>query len=54
MAHELSMNIIAEGIEDEEQLGLIQELNCEYAQGYLFSKPLDSLAAEQYLINTKT
>jgi diguanylate cyclase (GGDEF)-like protein/PAS domain S-box-containing protein len=36
----LGLNAIAEGIETSEQLRWLQSLNCEYGQGYLFSKPL--------------
>lgn len=36
----LKKEIIAEGVETVEQLKLLQDLDCEYAQGYLFSRPL--------------
>ena len=42
LAHQLGLRVIAEGIENEEQLDLIRSLNCEYGQGFLFSKPVDS------------
>jgi hypothetical protein len=41
--------VIAEGIENTEQLNLIRSLNCEYGQGFLFSKPVDSEKAEELL-----
>jgi EAL domain-containing protein (putative c-di-GMP-specific phosphodiesterase class I)/FixJ family two-component response regulator len=40
MAHNLSINVIAEGVETEGQLGYLRGLNCDYMQGYLFSPPL--------------
>ncbi|WP_134702737.1 EAL domain-containing protein [Ammoniphilus sp. YIM 78166] len=40
MARQLKVNVIAEGVETEEQLDLLRELQCNEAQGYLFSKPL--------------
>jgi diguanylate cyclase (GGDEF)-like protein len=40
MAHGFNMNVIAEGVENEEQLRLLQELKCDRIQGYLISKPL--------------
>lgn len=40
LAKNLKMGVIAEGIETENQLELLQNLRCEYGQGYLMSKPL--------------
>ena len=49
LAHSLEMDVIAEGIEAREQLEQLRSLNCEYGQGYFFSKPVDSKAAEKLL-----
>lgn len=46
LAHKLGISVTAEGVETVEQLALLQYLKCEYAQGYFFSPPLDSEAAE--------
>ncbi len=40
MAHSLEMNVVAEGVENLEQLRFLQSLGCEEIQGYLFAKPL--------------
>ncbi len=40
LAHALSMDIVAEGIETDAQLGQVRDLDCQYGQGYLMSKPL--------------
>ncbi len=39
MAHRLNMEVVAEGVETREQHKFLLENECEYAQGYLFSKP---------------
>ncbi len=40
MANELGMEVIAEGIEKEEDLVCLKKLNCNQVQGFLFSKPI--------------
>jgi len=40
MARQLGLQVVVEGIENEAQAALVQSLQCEYGQGYLFSKPL--------------
>lgn len=42
IGHTLGLNLIAEGVEDARQYEILQDLNCDYVQGYLFSKPLNS------------
>jgi diguanylate cyclase (GGDEF)-like protein len=39
MAHKLGMKSIAEGVETEEQAGLLAHQGCDFLQGFLFSKP---------------
>jgi EAL domain-containing protein (putative c-di-GMP-specific phosphodiesterase class I) len=39
------MKVVAEGIETDEQLSKLKSMQCEYGQGYLFNKPIDSQAA---------
>lgn len=45
----LRMKVVAEGVETREQMNLLKSLGCEFAQGYLFSRPLDSAAVERTL-----
>jgi diguanylate cyclase (GGDEF)-like protein len=45
LAHNLGMKVVAEGIETDEQLAKLRSMQCEYGQGYLFNKPIDSQAA---------
>lgn len=49
LAHNLGMQATAEGIETAEQMAQLQAMQCEYGQGYLISKPLDSKAAERLI-----
>ncbi|EAZ88420.1 hypothetical protein CY0110_06459 [Crocosphaera chwakensis CCY0110] len=46
LAHQLGLSVIAEGIETEQDLQTLRDLQCEFGQGYLFSKPLPSQAIE--------
>jgi diguanylate cyclase (GGDEF)-like protein/PAS domain S-box-containing protein len=41
LAHNLGMNVIAEGVELNEQFQQLKSLGAEYGQGFLFAKPLD-------------
>lgn len=40
IARTMEMNVVAEGIETEEQQAVLTRLGCDYLQGYLFSRPL--------------
>jgi len=40
MAHALGLKVVAEGIEEQTQLDILTELQCDYAQGYLMGKPM--------------
>ncbi len=42
MAHSLKLDVIAEGVETEAQLGLLIANNCDAIQGYYFSRPVDA------------
>jgi diguanylate cyclase (GGDEF)-like protein/PAS domain S-box-containing protein len=42
MANSLRLNVVAEGVETDEQLAMLRKLRCEYAQGYYFSEPVSA------------
>jgi diguanylate cyclase (GGDEF)-like protein/PAS domain S-box-containing protein len=49
MARDLGLRAVAEGIETHTQLARLRELECKYGQGFLFSKPVDSVTAESFI-----
>jgi diguanylate cyclase (GGDEF)-like protein len=40
MSHSLGLRVVAEGVEEDRQLQVLQNLNCDEIQGYVFSKPV--------------
>ena len=40
LAHALGLEVVAEGVETEQQLEVLRSLDCDFAQGFLFSRPL--------------
>ncbi|MGR8929271.1 MAG: bifunctional diguanylate cyclase/phosphodiesterase [Gammaproteobacteria bacterium] len=40
MAHKLGLKVVAEGVETEQQRALLKSVGCDYAQGYLFARPM--------------
>jgi PAS domain S-box-containing protein len=49
LAHTLGLKVVAEGIENREQLDLLRALKCNFGQGYFFSKPADGPTIEAFL-----
>ncbi|GAA0700023.1 hypothetical protein GCM10009104_31100 [Marinobacterium maritimum] len=50
LAHILGLHVIAEGVENEEQLDFLRTRNCDQYQGYLFSRPLPAETCEKLLL----
>jgi diguanylate cyclase (GGDEF)-like protein/PAS domain S-box-containing protein len=53
MARPLGLDVVAEGIESEEQLDTLRRLGCTVGQGYLFSRPVDAAGASALLESGK-
>ncbi|SDI07443.1 putative bifunctional diguanylate cyclase/phosphodiesterase [Proteiniclasticum ruminis] len=53
MAHREGLKVVAEGVETEEQLDFLKKYQCDYAQGYYISMPLEKDKALEMLINEK-
>ena len=49
MAHELGMQVVAEGVETAEQRDLLLAAGCDYGQGYLFARPMASGVFEDWM-----
>ncbi len=53
LSNQLGLTVVAEGIETVQQLQWLQQLGCEFGQGYLFSKPLPAEEIETHFFKNK-
>ena len=53
MAHGLRLGVVAESVENEEQVALLRELGCDELQGYLLGRPMSPEAFERFLAREK-
>ena len=53
LAHRLKMMVVAEGVETEDQFAILLEMNCQFGQGYLFSKPLSKPQIDELIENIR-
>jgi diguanylate cyclase (GGDEF)-like protein len=51
LAHDLGMDVVAEGAETESDAIELYQLGCEYAQGFIFGEPMSVEAARELLLN---
>ncbi|MDT8377071.1 MAG: EAL domain-containing protein, partial [Mariprofundaceae bacterium] len=49
LAHSLDLRVIAEGVESPGQLSILEELKCDYVQGYLFARPVPAAQIEDMM-----
>ncbi len=49
LGHTLGMKVVGEGTETEDHVNRLKAMNCELAQGYFFSKPVDTVAINKLL-----
>ena len=54
LAHAVGIRAVAEGVETSAQLALLRHMGCDYAQGYLLSRPLDADALTRWLTTRET
>ena len=52
LAENLGMDVVAEGIETQVQMGLLRDLGCQNGQGYFFSKPMNVADADRVIAET--
>jgi diguanylate cyclase (GGDEF)-like protein len=52
LAHNLGMDVVAEGAETSAQVNLLQNMQCDCVQGYFFSKPMEPEAIESWLADS--
>ncbi|MEX6675408.1 EAL domain-containing protein [Pseudomonas sp. W2Oct36] len=53
MSHNLGLKVVAEGVEYEHSLRLLERWHCDTAQGYLISRPLDAIAFEAWIARSQ-
>jgi EAL domain-containing protein (putative c-di-GMP-specific phosphodiesterase class I) len=49
MAHQLRMNVVAEGIEDQQDWDCLAHLGCDIGQGYFIARPMPAAAVLNWL-----
>ncbi len=53
LSHETGLRVVAEGVETQAQLDILRNLNCDYIQGFLISRPIAVEALLKYLIENE-
>ena len=50
LGHSLGLSVVAEGVETDEQAGLLREWGCQHGQGYVFARPMPAAQAREWLV----
>ena len=50
-AHNLKLKVVCEGVENESQKDFVNVSDCDYVQGWYFSKPICADSAEEFIDN---
>lgn len=53
MAHALDLEVVAEGVENQQQLDFMRESKCDFVQGYFFSRPVAAEECERLLLKNR-
>jgi EAL domain-containing protein (putative c-di-GMP-specific phosphodiesterase class I) len=53
LSHDLGHRVVAEGVETEEVLRVLREVDCDEAQGYLYARPLEAAAFEAWVADRR-
>lgn len=53
LAHNMKMDVVAEGVENERHVAQLTSMECDFFQGYHFSRPMSAAQAEEYLAAAK-
>ena len=49
LAHDMDLEVVAEGVEEENQLVVLKKFECDIIQGYIYGKPLSEKQAKKYI-----
>ena len=49
LAQWMGLKVVAEGVEAEEQIALLRVINCQYAQGFYYAKPMPAKLFYEYI-----
>jgi EAL domain-containing protein (putative c-di-GMP-specific phosphodiesterase class I) len=53
LAHDMGIQVVAEGLELPAQVTFLQALHCDLGQGFRFARPLTAIAAEEYMLSSR-